>query len=432
MIKALIDSQVRHLWCTVSSAKQKMFYMQEPARNHRNWTVLSGLFLVYMASNGITLHTLPLLYPELMEHYGWRESEVTLPATVFFIVGAITSPPAGWLLDRYSARLIISLGSLLLALALVAYSATQSLWQLVAVYAVLGVALSLCGLVSNMVLLTQWFERGRGRATGILLTASSLGGVLFPLAVGGTIEALGWRHAVLITGALVGVVMLGSAMLLLRDGRTALAPAEPRASATHDIRRLLPLIMNTRFLAIVFATGSLWFIIIALTQHQSIYLARDVGLERSFLPTVFSIFFGSSIVGKLTFGALADRYPIHRVMPAAIFTLALSLLILSHIVATDLLLLISYAVLGGLGFSGAFTCIQILLATHYSGAYYGRILALVVLIDTLCGALGTRSLGLLREWQGDYIAGFSALSALAVFSGIVVMRLSGSPAERPG
>ena len=140
--------------------------MQEPARNHRNWTVLSGLFLVYMASNGITLHTLPLLYPELMEHYGWRESEVTLPATVFFIVGAITSPPAGWLLDRYSARLIISLGSLLLALALVAYSATQSLWQLVAVYAVLGVALSLCGLVSNMVLLTQWFERGRGRASG--------------------------------------------------------------------------------------------------------------------------------------------------------------------------------------------------------------------------------------------------------------------------
>jgi len=110
------------------------------ADNPQKWSVLSGLFLVYMASNGITLHTLPLLYPELMEEFGWRESEVTLPATVFFIVGAFTSPPAGWLLDRYSSRTIITLGSLLLSLALLGYSATHTLWELVAIYAVLGIA----------------------------------------------------------------------------------------------------------------------------------------------------------------------------------------------------------------------------------------------------------------------------------------------------
>ena len=124
--------------------------MNEGEHPHRRWAVLSGLFFVYMASNGVTLHTLPLLYPELMETFGWKESEVTLPATIFFLVGALTSPPAGWLLDRYSSRAIIAIGSLLLSLGLMAYSATQSLWQLVAVYALLGLALSLCGLVSNM------------------------------------------------------------------------------------------------------------------------------------------------------------------------------------------------------------------------------------------------------------------------------------------
>ena len=153
-------------------------------QDRRKWSVLSGLFLVYMASNGITLHTLPLLYPELIETFGWRASEVTLPATVFFVVGALTSPPAGWLLDRYSSRLIIALGGLLLCIGLVAYGMTQTLWQLVAVYALLGLALSLCGLVSNMVMLTSWFSSGRGRATGILLMASSLGGALFPFIVG--------------------------------------------------------------------------------------------------------------------------------------------------------------------------------------------------------------------------------------------------------
>ena len=139
--------------------------MTGPTSQHQKWTVLSGLFLIYMASNGITLHTLPLLYPELMDSFGWQASEVTLPATVFFVIGAVTSPPAGWLLDRYSSRAIIALGSTLLTLGLLAYSATNNLWQLVSVYALLGLALSLCGLVSNMVMLTGWFDSGRGRAT---------------------------------------------------------------------------------------------------------------------------------------------------------------------------------------------------------------------------------------------------------------------------
>ena len=59
------------------------FDMASSTTSRQRWTVLSGLFLVYMASNGITLHTLPLLYPELMETFGWQEGEVTLPATVF-------------------------------------------------------------------------------------------------------------------------------------------------------------------------------------------------------------------------------------------------------------------------------------------------------------------------------------------------------------
>jgi len=391
---------------------------------HRRWIVLGGLFLVYMASNGVTLHTLPLLYPELMDSFGWQASEVSLPATVFFVIGAVTSPPAGWLLDRYSSRAIIGFGSTLLTLGLLAYSATSSLWQLVAVYALLGLALSLCGLVSNMVMLTGWFDSGRGRATGILLMASSLGGALFPLAVGSGIEQLGWRQTVLLTGVGVGSMMLGSVWLLLRDGRR-LMPDSPSPGPSSDReQRVIPLILTRRFAAIVFATGSLWFIIIALTQHQSIHLARDVGLARSSLPSVFSLFFGCSMVGKFCFGLLSDRFDLHRVMASAILMLAIALLALSQMTASATALLYGYAVLAGLGFSGAFTCIQILIAAHYSGPLYGRILATIVLIDTLCGALGTQTIARVREWQGDYSSAFIGMAMLAALSAIVVLSLT--------
>ncbi|MDG2459693.1 MAG: MFS transporter [Luminiphilus sp.] len=399
------------------------------ANSHTKWSVLSGLFLVYMASNGITLHTLPMLYPELMEEFGWRESEVTLPATVFFVVGAITSPPAGWLLDRYSSRVIIALGSLLLSLGLMGYSTTHTLWQLVAIYAVLGIALSLCGLVSNMVMLTSWFSAGRGRATGILLMASSLGGAIFPLMIGIGMEVLGWRHTILLAGIGVAVTMLMSSWLLLRDGRS-LRAGRVSTSPTEALQQNTPsnglfsVMRERRFLAIIFVTGSLWFIIIALTQHQSIFLARDVGLERGLLPSVFSLFFASSVLGKLAFGLLSDRFDLHKVMSGATLMLAASLVILSRVTAIDQQLVFFYAVLAGLGFSGAFTCIQILVAAHYAGTHYGRILAVVVLIDTLFGALGTRTIALIREWQGEYVSGLLGMSALAATSALVVMRLS--------
>ncbi len=391
---------------------------------HQRWIVLSGLFFVYMASNGVTLHTLPLLYPELMDSFGWRASEVTLPATVFFVIGAVTSPPAGWLLDRYSSRAIIGIGSTLLTLGLLAYSATNSLWQLVAVYALLGLALSLCGLVSNMVMLTGWFESGRGRATGILLMASSLGGALFPLAVGSGIEQLGWRQTVLLTGVGVGSMMLGSVWLLLRDGRCVVPDSPLPGPSSDPEQNVISLLLKRRFAAIVFATGSLWFIIIALTQHQSIHLATDVGLARSSLPSVFSLFFGCSVVGKFCFGLLSDRFDLHRVMASAILMLAIALMMLSQITADFTALLYGYAVLAGLGFSGAFTCIQILIAANYSGPLYGRILATIVLIDTLCGALGTQTIARVREWQGDYTGAFIGMAMLATLSAMMVLSLT--------
>jgi MFS family permease len=218
--------------------------------------------------------------------------------------------------------------------------------------------------------------------------------------------------------------MLGSAWLLLRDGPNSAVVDATDDAAIVPLQDMLSIVMARRFVAIVFATGSLWFIIIALTQHQSIYLARDVGLNRSLLPLIFSLFFGASVIGKLGFGLLADRFDLHRVMAAATIMLAGALGLLSQASPDDMGLLYTYAILAGLGFSGAFTCIQILVAAHYSGPHYGKILATIVLIDTLCGALGTRVVAMVREWQESYVPALTGLALLAGLSALLVLTLS--------
>ena len=135
------------------------------------------------------------------------------------------------------------------------------------------------------------------------------------------------------------------------------------------------------------------------------------------------------MLGKFCFGLLSDRFDLHRVMASAILMLAIALVALSQMAVGANALLYCYAVLAGLGFSGAFTCIQILIAAHYSGPLYGRILATIVLIDTLCGALGTQTIARVREWQGDYTDAFIGMAILAAVSAMMVISLTLTTAE---
>ena len=250
--------------------------------------------LIYAATNGILMHTLPLLYPELIDEFGWDQAQVTLPATVFFVVAALTSPPAGALLDRYSARKIILVGVCGIAAGLIAYSRIGTLGQLIAVYVLLAVSLSLSGLVSNMLIVTRWFTRLRGRATGILLMASSLGGAVFPLLLGAIMEDLGWRGALSVFAIVAGALTIPPLLFLVRDRPEDLglhadgdeSPANTAQPETPEGPTLSAAIRQPRFYALALATGAVWFSIISLVQHQSIYLAQDIEVDRSVLPYV--------------------------------------------------------------------------------------------------------------------------------------------------
>ncbi len=391
------------------------------ARIYWGWFVLGGLFLIYAATNGILMHTLPLIYPELIDEFGWSEADVTWPATVLFIVAALTSPPAGALLDRYSPRLIILTGVVVMAFALAAFSRVDTLWQLVAVYVVLALALSVSGLVSNMVVLTRWFEKNRGRATGILLMASSAGGTVFPLVLGATMNAQGWRTAVFIFAFILAAMTIIPLLLFVRDrpsdvGQTIDArPAEPPAAAgVKPGMTLRQAVQQREFYLIAFATAAVWFSIIAMTQHQSIYLGRDIGVDREILPRVFSVFFACSVIGKFTFGWLSDRFDKCNTMNASILVFIAGLLLLRFVDVAGDLSLFGFAVVAGIGFSGAFTSIQLLIARFYAGQSYGKILAILVLMDTLAGAAGTRVVGMMRTALGSYLPAIDLMLAACI------------------
>ena len=350
----------------------------------------------------------------------WFATSNKLLWTAFFIFGAVTSPPAGILFDRFPVQRIMLIGVVGMILSLLCFSLISELWQLVAVYLVFGLSLSLCGLTASMVILTKWFDGKRGRATGLLLMSSSLGGAAFPLILGAGIESLGWRDAIVIVSIVAAAMTLPSLFFLISNGPLIGKASSPLLS-TPTIREpkgptFREAIQAPTFYLVAVATGSMWFAIVALIQHQSLHLVKDVGIESHLLPKVFSTFFACSVLGKLTFGWLSDHLNKELSMIGSISLFAAGLIILNGLQSDDLGLLFVYAVIAGIGFSGAFTTIQLLIAEHFSGRSYGKILASIVMIDSLAGGVGTRIIATMRDSSENYTSGWHLLLVLCGLS----------------
>ena len=390
------------------------------------WYVLGGLFSVYAVSNGIAQFTLPLLYPSLMDEFGWNHAEVTRPAAIKFLFASVYNLAVGFLLDRYPPRPLMAAGAIIMVTGLLSMTVMSSLWYFTGTYLLLSFGMSLCGLVPCMVTVSRWFAKYRGRAVGILLMASSAGGAILPLVIRGDLVINDWRSA-LLTLSIIGFVGLLLPVIwpvrarpadigVNPDGLDAVQDAGDKDSqlgvyggiSVAETARL------PTFYLLLVATGILWFCITGTLQHQALYLSRDNGLDGGSLALVFSVFFWCSIIGKFVFGWLSDHFQKANIMLLAVINLALGLVILRLVQNADMGVIYLYAVVYGIGFSGTFTMIQLMVADLFSGPTYGRILGIYVGVDTLAAAAGIAVIGEIRVVAESYIPAIDLMLALAV------------------
>lgn len=396
------------------------------------WYLLASLTLAYTVTNGLVLNSLPIFYPELVREFGWNQSEVTRPAQLLFLLVAVLSPFVGFLLDRFRTRQIVLTGAVLMTLGIFAFSHIRTLTAMSAIYLLFSVSLVLCGIISSMYLLTRWFVRYRGIAVGIFLLGSSLGGAIFNPLAEAFIQNMGWRSAATALAGIALVVLVVPLFLFVRntpqemglqpDGAASLEPTSGtpvQKSVSSWTGPTLPQIVRTpTFYLILVATAAMWFTILAVVQHQALYL-KDLG---GHLPagSILGVFFACSLVGKVFFGWLSDRFEKKYIMQLATVNMVIGSLLLYLSARNPQVLTWAYAVVFGIGFSGTFTIIQVLIADYYGGPHYGKILGLYTMIDTLAGVSGISFLGFVRSSSGSYQQGFLVMLILCTLAAICI------------
>src|SRR5246127_1608495 len=142
-----------------------------------------------------------LLFPPILDEFGWDRG-VTAGAFSFgFIVSAALSPSLGRLMDKRGPRVGNEIGVVLIGAGLMLATLVHEPWQL---YATLGMLVgggSVClGYTGQSLFLPNWFVRRRGLAMSLAFSGVGVGSIVMLPWLQGFIQHAGWRAACLTLG----------------------------------------------------------------------------------------------------------------------------------------------------------------------------------------------------------------------------------------
>jgi MFS family permease len=386
---------------------------------YRGWWVLLGLSLMYIGSNGFGIYTIPLFYPSISEELALTKGVITQAPSNMYLILVLCSPFCGWLLDRFAPRVILGIAAFIMSVLFLSLSIISTFEQFKWYYLFFGVALSLGGVIPSVYLISRWFDKHRGIALGLFLNASSLGATILSKPSGHFLETGGWRTAATYVGIpVVGIILL--AQFLLKNRPTEEEFQYEWTSKNHHQQdlSLSEALRQPTFFTLLIATAALWFCINGILFNKDLFLT-DLHLIPSQTANFASLFFFFSIIGKIVFGYISDKIRKKDAMLASIVVLGIGVLLLKTCLINTDLLAISAIVLG-MGYSGAFTMIQLLIAEHYAGKSYGLILGVFTMIDTLAGSIGIRTIGQLRASTGSYKTSFEVMLTLCIIATVLV------------
>jgi len=382
----------------------------------RQGLVIATSFCALFAIVGIALYGLPFFYDFMVRDFGWSRAQVTSGNAISkLIVGPLFGFLAGWLVDRFGPRRLMIAGIVMAGVALVGLGAIHTLAGFYFFYLFNALGNVCGGPLPNQVLLSRWFTAARGRAMGFAYLGIGIGGALVPFLAVWLTGAVGWQGALQVLGALIVVVALPLALFVKESPDSAGASGPVAKASTSSVfqRPAFYLLLVGSVCSIAAVGGT--------NQHLKLFLSLDHGFTQAGAARIASLVLGSSLVGRLGMGWLADRIPKKYVM-LLIYLLVASAIPVLFLTGTPAAIYI-FAVVFGIGLGGEYMVIPLMAAELFGVQVLGRIMGIVLAADGVSEAVAPWLVGRMRDAAGSYASGFAVLIACALVGAVAIVFL---------
>jgi MFS transporter, FSR family, fosmidomycin resistance protein len=269
--------------------------------------VLGAISVAHFVSHYYILLLAPLL-PFVRADYGVSYTEIGFALVAFNVISAALQTPAGFLVDRFGGRLLLTAGLIIGAAAFVLAGVVHSFWFLVAMFALAGVGNTVYH-PADYALLSQHISAQRiGQAFSVHTFAGMLGSAAAPPALLLMQEIWGWRTAFVVSG-LVGllVAVVVAVMPEASDSTTKKAGAADDSKPDWYVLLSPPILLNLFFfMLLAMITAGLYnYSVVALNDLYSTPLATgNAGLTAFLLASSGGVLIGGLLVGRTSRHAL--------------------------------------------------------------------------------------------------------------------------------
>lgn len=261
---------------------------------------------------------------------------------------------------------------------------------------------------------------------GIAYTGVGFGSLVLVPVAGVLVESFGWRTAYVASGLAVLILLTPVALWirnrpedlgLLPDGR------EPSTENPEPVRERAEPSAGLS-LGDALRTPTFWMLTVtwlvammplaAVNLHQVPFLT-DLGLSTRAASLAAGVVGGMSIIGRIGFGFLSERYAIQRIYALCYFLMAVGM---GSLWATSLFgvaALVFYAAFFGVAVGGALALSPLLVGDFFGMRALGEVFGLLGLAATIGGAVGGTGAGFLFDATGSYDVVFALCVGIELF-----------------
>ena len=386
-------------------------------------------FLCMLIYAGCGPFVFSMFVKPLGSSFGWSRGQVMAGFTIFYVMMGVASPFVGRSVDRYGVRPVIPVGALVMGVGFIIASRMSDLYVFYLACAFSGTGAAIMGHVPASAMVSNWFERRRGVALGVMAAGLGAGGVVMAPITAYIIENSGWRDAYFAMAIIIWATIIPAALLLVRtrpsemglypDGDSAPAIAVPEettrvAASSLTLRQAMVMAV---FWLMGISYGFSAFSAVGTLQTVVPFLG-DTGYPMAIAAAAIGVIGVGSGVGKVFFGWLCDR-----VQPRFVFVIGLCLqlggvLVLLNVHAGSPLAVIwTSALLLGLGNGSWLPTMSLLVSTSFGLASYGAVFGAVTLLQSTGLAIGPLFAGMMYDATGTYYV------ALAIFAGLYAISI---------
>ena len=396
-----------------------------------------GWFIVFLSALGLLLgpplmvFSFGVFFKPMVAGFHASRAAVSFAFSLFNFVGALSIPFTGVAIDRFGAKRVILLFTLLYGLFLcTAFWVGDSLWQLYVFFTLLGVAMaSGVSPVPHGVVLSHWFNRYRGFALGLSMMGIGVGSVVVPILAQRLIMMFGWRSAFAMFGGAVLLVPLPVMAAWLQND-----PAERGLRPDGDAQALLsPLASPARHglsWSEIWHSPTFWLLICifslagASVHGAALHMAAiftDRGVSAARAATATSLLGAAVIVGRLGSGYLLDRIFAPRVAILFYGATALGIAILCTGVHGNLAL--QAAFLTGLGLGAEVESVGYMMSRYFGLTAFGTAYGVAFGAFMISGSAGVLLMGAGYDRFHSYTVPLACLCVTIVVALILLSRL---------